>query len=301
MRDTIYLDGMKKILSTILLVCIILSASATSYERLSSRMNDYFNHAEWSDVLQETNIMIQMKPLDADPYAAALIAAQFLKQEDTIDNYLYLSQGNRIHIDTLLQHVYERTRAIHNAQIYEELLLNLKAHHKGLARVFNIYLIEFYAFARKTQETIIIADELLSVTPDNLRFQELKADALFYQGNSQEAVSLYENIIQSDSTNYEIITLLAAYYASQADTTIKDLDKRYNNTPTPQDSLYIVDKQRIIDTHVAQSLNMLYKANEIRQSNFVEKEIARLKNISCNPPLHPSLKRKSILNKLKKN
>ena len=292
---------MKRFLSIIILSCLTITVSATTYERLTARMNDHFDHAEWSEVLQETEKMVKINPQDADPYSAALIAAQFLNDLPTENKYLNLSQGNRVHIDSLLQHVYTRTRQIHNAHVYESLLLNLKANHKGLARVFNIYLIDFYSFARKTRETIAIADELLRVTPDNLRFKKLKADALFYQGDAQEAVDLYETIMQTDSTDYEIVTTLAAYYTAQADKCIKKLDNDYTTAPTPNDSLYAEQKQIIIDTHIASALDMLYRADNIQSSEHIVKEIARLQRISCTPPTHPSLKRNTILDILKKD
>lgn len=288
--------NMKRFLSIFILIGLAFSVTATTYERLTARMNDHFDHAEWNEVLQETEKMVQTQPSDADPYSAALIAAQFLDDINTENSYLTLSQRNRIHIDSLLQHVYTRTRQLHNAQVYESLLLNLKANHKGLARVFNIYLIDFYSFARKTHETIAIADELLKATPNNNRFKKLKADALFYQGDTEEAVSLYNSIIQSDTTNYDVITILAAYYTAQADKYIEQLDHNYTTDSIPNDSLYTAQKQIIIDTHVTTALDMLNRACNIRTSIFLEKEIARMKSVTCQPPLHPSARSNSILN-----
>lgn len=291
---------MKRFLNILLAICLSLTVMATSYERLSSRMNDHFDHAEWMEVLQETETMIKINPIDADPYAAALVAAQFLNDIPTENRYLNQSQYNRIHIDSLLQRVYVRTKLLHNAQVYEDLLLNLKANNKWLARVFNIYLLDYYAFARKTEETILIADELLLNTPDNLRFKKLKADALFYQGNSDEAVKLYESIIQSDPTDYDVITLLSAYYTTQADKCIENLYYEYTTAPTPDNVFYTRQMQTIIDTYIAQSLVLLHQADSIRPSEFIKKEIFRLQNISCQPPIHPSFRRSPILEVLKK-
>lgn len=291
---------MKRFLNIILAACISITATATSYERLAARMNDHFEHAEWLEVLQETDAMIKINPIDADPYAAALIAAQFLNDLPAENKYLSQSQYNRVHIDSLLQHVYVRTKHLHNAKVYEDLLLNLKANNKGLARVFNIYLLDFYSFARKTHETIAIADELLKSTPENLRFRKLKADALFYQGDSEEAIKMYESIIQSDPTDYDVMTILSAYYTTQADKCIEQLYNEYTSTPTPDNAYYTRQMQVIMDSLVTPSLILLHQADSIRPSEYIKKEITRMQNITCHPPLHPSTRRNSILDILKK-
>ena len=282
---------MKKLILTLLTIFLVLPLWATSYERRLARMNDHFDHAEWSEVLQETEMMIQTQPGDVEPYAAALIAAQFLEDIPTENRYIKQSQSNRVHIDSLLQCVYVRTRLLHNAQVYEQLLLNLKANNRWLTRVFNIYLLDFYDFARKTEQTIIIADELLQVTPDNKRFKKIKANALFYQGDSKEAVDLYEDILQQDSTDYETLTFLAAYYIAEDMTMLNDIDNAYLQDKHPTDSVYKAHKQHIIDTRIARSLTLLHKAQEMRPSDHLTNEIERLSNITNQlPPRHEKRK-----------
>ena len=279
---------MKTLIHIILFMGMALASSATSYERLSARMNDHFDHAEWSEVLVETEQMIKLRPTDADPYSAAIIAAQFLEDIPTENRYLTISQSNRIHIDSLLQRIYVRTKLIHNAHVYEQLLLNLKENNKWLSRVFNIYLLDFYDFARKTEETIKIADELLLITPDNIRFKKIKANALFYQGNTQEAVDLYESIIASQPDDYDILTFLAAYYTTQTHQALDELDNEYLNNTTLNDADYMARKQEIIDTQVAKSLDLLYKAQAIRTSEYIESEIEKLNLIKALSPRHPN-------------
>ncbi len=279
---------MKTLIHIILFMGMALASSATSYERLSARMNDHFDHAEWSEVLVETEQMIKLRPTDADPYSAAIIAAQFLEDIPTENRYLTISQSNRIHIDSLLQRIYVRTKLIHNAHVYEQLLLNLKENNKWLSRVFNIYLLDFYDFARKTEETIKIADELLLITPDNIRFKKIKANALFYQGNTQEAVDLYESIIASQPDDYDILTFLAAYYTTQTHQALDELDNEYLNNTTLNDADYMARKQEIIDTQVAKSLDLLYKAQAIRTSEYIESEIEKLNLIRALSTRHPN-------------
>lgn len=279
---------MKTLIHIILFMGMALASSATSYERLSARMNDHFDHAEWSEVLVETEQMIKLRPTDADPYSAAIIAAQFLEDIPTENRYLTISQSNRIHIDSLLQRIYVRTKLIHNAHVYEQLLLNLKENNKWLSRVFNIYLLDFYDFARKTEETIKIADELLLITPDNIRFKKIKANALFYQGNTQEAVDLYESIIASQPDDYDILTFLAAYYTTQTHQALDELDNEYLNTTTLSNADYMARKQEIIDTQVAKSLDLLYKAQAIRTSEYIESEIEKLNLIRALSTRHPN-------------
>ena len=279
---------MKTLIHIILFMGMALASSATSYERLSARMNDHFDHAEWSEVLVETEQMIKLRPTDADPYSAAIIAAQFLEDIPTENRYLTISQSNRIHIDSLLQRIYVRTKLIHNAHVYEQLLLNLKENNKWLSRVFNIYLLDFYDFARKTEETIKIADELLLITPDNIRFKKIKANALFYQGNTQEAVDLYESIIASQPDDYDILTFLAAYYTTQTHQALDELDNEYLNNTTLHDADYMARKQEITDTQVAKSLDLLYKAQAIRTSEYIESEIEKLNLIKTLSPRHPN-------------
>lgn len=257
----------------------VVSAGATSYERLKSRMNDHFDHAEWSEVLATSSQMVNLRPSDVVPYSTALIAAQFLKDVSAENHYLELSQRNRVHIDSLLQQVYVRTKLIHNAQVYEGLLLNLKNNNRWLSRVFNIYLLDFYAFARKTDETIAIADELLEVTPNSLRFKKIKADALFYQGRHEEAVALYEEVLRSDANNNEIITLLGAYYVAQDDKLLNAVDSAYLKDEQPIDSVYIARKREVIDTRLPRTIELLKRAYEICPSEHLKNEMERLQAI----------------------
>ncbi len=275
---------MKKLIYTLLILSIAWPAMATSYERRLARMNDHFNHAEWDEVLQETRKMVDIRPKDVAPYSAALIAAQFLNDIPTENKYLMLSQNNRVHIDSLLQQVYVRTKLIHNTYVYEKLLVNLKANNRWLSRVFNIYLLDYYNFARKTQETITIADELLQATPDNLRFKKIKANALFYQGDNDEAIVLYENILKNDSTDYEVLTFLGAYYTTRDITTINEIDSLYRHDAQPIDSVYTTRKQHIIDTRIKHTIAILRKAQAIQPSEHLNKQIKRLEDITYHLP-----------------
>lgn len=283
---------MKRLIYTILLFSTALSALATSYERLTSRMDDHFNHAEWKEVLSTSTQMVQLRPADVVPYSTALIAAQFLEDIPTENHFLELSQRNRVHIDSLLQQVYVRTRLIHNAQVYEGLLHNLKSNNKWLARVFNIYLLDFYAFARKTDQTIAIADELLEVTPNSNRFKKIKADALFYQGKHEEAIALYEDVLKSDTDNYEIITLLGAYYSTQDCKHLQEIDSLYLQDAQPIDSVYMARKQHIIDNSLPRTIELLQRAYATRPSKHLQSEIARLQAITPTLPIVTQGKRK---------
>ena len=282
--------SMKNFLALLLLLSITFSSWATSYERRLARMNDHFDHAEWSEVLLETHKMVEIKPSYVEPYSAALIAAQFLNDIPTENKYLNLSQSNRVHIDSLLHHVYIRTKLIHNAQVYEKLLLNLKANNKWLARVFNIYLLDFYDFARKTHETIKIADELLHATPNNVRFKKIKANALFYQGDSDEAVKLYEDVLSKDSTDYDVLTLLGTFYSYEDVKALNVIDSMYLCDTQAVDSSYINRKQVIIDTRIARTIDLMQRAYNIRPSDHLDAEIKRLSAITSQLPTHDKRK-----------
>lgn len=290
---------MNRLFTIILLLAVSISAWATTYERHTMRMNDHFIHAEWEEVLIETEQMVKLKPSDADPYSAALIAAQFLDDVSTENRYLRLSQQNRIHIDTVMVHVYNRTRTIKNAQIYEQLLLNLKANHKWMSKVFNIYLLDFYNFARKTHETIAIANELLQLTPDNTRILRIKANALFYQGNIDDAVVVHERLLSLEPNSYESLTFLGVYYTAICDKEIADIEKKYLNELAPDDKVYMAAKQAVIDEKISYTLTLLQKANDITPSDFLAAEIERLSNTTSKLPQHPTTKREQVLKMIK--
>ncbi len=273
-----------RIFTTCLFVIVALQAWATSYERHTTRMNDHFIHAEWDEVLLETDRMIELQPTNPDPYSVALIAAQFLNDISTENRYLRLSQQNRIHIDTIMVRVYDRTRSIKNAQIYEGLLLNLKENHKWMAKVFNLYLLDYYDLARKTHETITIADELLALTPDNIRIMKIKAGALFYQGDIEEAVGLYSEILSLAPDDYTSVTFLATYHAMQCHKMIEELNTRYLSGMITDKEKYMTEKQHIIDNEIAYTLTLLQQANEMTTSQYLMDEIQKLQSITPQPP-----------------
>ena len=289
---------MKRLFNIICLLCIVQLAFGQAYERLESRANDHYDHAEWSEVISITDRMVRIRPSDVAPYSAALVAAQFLNDIPTENRYLELSQYNRIPIDTLLQSVYERTRLMHNAAIYEGILLNLKTHNSWLAKVFNHYLLDYYAFAHKTDQTIAIADELLHVTPENIRYKKIKADALFYQGDHKPAVAIYENILSANPDDYDALTFLGIYYAAEIEKELNQVDTLYQQDHTPVDSIYHSRKRKIIDNQIPGTIELLKKAETVRPSEYIENRIAFLENVSDRLPIHP-LRKRTFFDKLK--
>lgn len=289
---------MKYFLSYCLIFLTCIAASAQAYERLEARINDHYSHSEWKETIAIADKMTRIRPFDVNPYSAALVAAQYLDDTDTENRYLELSQRNRVPIDTLLQSVYHRTKLMHNAKAYEAILLNLKANNAWLAKVFNHYLLEYYAFARQTEKAIAIADELLHVTPDNIRYTKIKANALFYQGDEKPAVMLYEKVLNADSTDYEALTFLGAYYGQHARNALSKTDSLYVKDPTPIDSTYLSMKRHIIDTSVAKAIDYMKRAQAIRRSEYLEQQIAEMSRMKPILPNHPTRKR-SHLFKLK--
>ncbi len=284
----------------LLLLCIALPVGARDYDRLATRARDHYEHDEWREVIYLTNRMVNIRPEDVRPYSAALIAAQYLSDTDTENRYLILSQQNRIPIDTLLQSVYNRARTRHDTQVYEGLLLNLKANNGWLSKVFNHYLLDYYAFARQTDKTIAIANELLQVTPENTRYIKIKADALFYQGDEKEAVELYEKLLDVEPTHYETLTLLGAYYASQGCKALDEIDTLYVHNPEPVDSVYMNMRQLVIDSSIACAIDYMQRSQAIRPSDYLTKQITLLKEKNNKLPEH-SGKSSSIFARLRGN
>lgn len=283
---------MKRLIYTLLVMCLALPSVATNYERHKDRMNDHFNHSEWNEVRQEANEIIKIRPNCIETYSAAIIAAQFMNDIHDANKYLKKAQLNRVHIDSLLHNVYLRTKRIHNAQVYEKLLINLKGRNKGLARIFNLYLLEFYTFARKNDETINIANELLFVTPQNNRFKKIKANALFSRGDTKEAVKLYEDVLKKDSTDFEVLTFLGAYYTTQNYKDLNQIDSMYIRTEQPESELFIAQKQQIIETQVPRTIDLLQRAYKIRNTDLLNTEIQKLQSLDSELPQHPSMKKR---------
>lgn len=228
----------------------------------------------------------------------ALVAAQFIGDKETESRYLVLSQRNGVAIEQLLAGVYDRTRALHDTQIYEAILLDLKTENHWLAKVLNHYLLDYYAFSRQFDQAIAIADELLSITPHNIRYIKIKADALFRQGNTYEAATLYNKILSENPSDYDALTFLGAYYSVKAEKALAEIDSLYLNAENPVDSIYQNQKQQIIDTDIQHVLNLLHSACDIRPSTYLEEQIASLESLSPSLPSHP-LKRHSLLQFLK--
>lgn len=283
---------------TILAFLVALSTQAQVYERLEARATDHYDHAEWSDVISVTDRMVRIHPEDIQPYSMALVAAQFIGDKGTESRYLVLSQRNRVPIEQLLAGVYDRTRALHDTKIYEAILLDLKADNHWLAKVLNHYLLDYYAFSRQFDQAIAIADELLSVTPHNVRYTKIKADALFRQGNTETSVLLYNTILDENPADYDALTFLGAYYSVQAEKSLAEIDSLYLKTEEPSDSVFQNKKQQIIDTDIQYVLTLLHSACDIRPSSYLEAKIASLESLTPSLPNHPS-KRRSLLRLIK--
>lgn len=282
----------------ILTLLATLSAQAQVYERLEARATDHYDHAEWSDVISVTDRMVRIHPEDVEPYSMALVAAQFTDDITTESRYLVLSQRNGVPIENLLAAVYDRTRALHDTRIYEAILLNLKKDNQWLAKVFNHYLLDYYAFSRQFDHAIAIADELLNVTPDNVRYAKIKAESLFRRGNTDASVTLFNKILAKNPSDYDALTFLGAYYSVQAEKALNEIDSIYLKSENPIDSVFILRKQLIIDTDIQHVLSLLQQACNIRCSSYLEEQIASLESLSPRLPNHPS-KRRSLLLRIK--
>lgn len=292
-----YPRPMRNIL-TILALLITLSMQAQVYERLEAHATDYYDHAEWSDVISVTDRMVRIHPEDIHPYSMALIAAQFIDDVATESRYLVLSQRNGVPIDQLMADIYDRTRLLHDTRIYEAILIDLKIDNHWLAKVLNHYLLDYYAFSRRFDQAITVADELLSVTPHNIRYTKIKANALFGLGNTDASVTLYNKILTDNPSDYDALTFLGAYYSVQTEKELAEIDSLYLKSENPVDSVFNLQKQLIIDTEVPYVLSLLYRAYNIRRSCFLEEQITSLESLSPRLPNHPS-KRHSLLLRIK--
>ncbi|MBO7317529.1 MAG: hypothetical protein J6U43_02275, partial [Bacteroidales bacterium] len=123
---------------------------------------------------------------------------------------------------------------------------------------------------------------------------KIKANALFYQGDEMEAVALYEDILQQNTTDYEVLTFLGAYYTSYDLMAINEIDSLYLCDTQPIDSVYQAQKQEIIDTRIARTLEILQTAQEMHPSEHLGNKIKQLSDITSQlPARHEKRKAKS--------
>lgn len=201
-----------KLIGCILLLLAGAMPSAWANGELSRKAAEHFESREWSDANICYKQLLRQYPTEPVYYVRAMIASVALGRVDQAAKHLDRSQQFGIPVDSIFKGVDFESRRLGDASLYEKLLLHTQARKSWLARVANLYLLDFYRYRKQPEHTIAVADRLLATTPDNLTIRKAKADALFESDKTEEAMALYKSILEQDSLQLDIVAVLGGYH-----------------------------------------------------------------------------------------
>lgn len=225
-------------ITTILITFCLGAAFAmtkSEYAKIESKAARFFANEEWASANAMYLLMLDEKPRVASTYAKAVVvdimAGDTLQALDMIPK----SMEYQISIDSVLTDVKNISFSIGQSNLYEKFLLKIKKTYPWLARVADNYLMKYYSFRQNGPELIAYANTMLAGLPDNKTFLRMLAKGKLLDGQTREAVEIWQRIDNLYPNDYETILDLANCYDALGDKSeaLKWMERARQIYPTP--------------------------------------------------------------------
>lgn len=274
----------RRIIAVLGLLLTVLSSSAeVAYRTALRKEADHFSNGEWPEAIAMCDLLMERRPGRIQTYVDAVVASAMLNDSSGIMRYVVRSEQQGLSLDSLFTGVDVRSRSIGQTGVYEQVLLLVKKEQPWFTRVVNNYLLGYYEFRHDASKTLLIADELLTVLPQQINYLKAKANALLLLGNDSLAVEVQETILSIDSLNFDANLFLGSYYAIKGEEKLSEIDDRYlenagSLSVRPEE--FRNEKRAVLDTDIARAKNYLTVASQSRSNSYLTDRIAALATLT---------------------
>jgi tetratricopeptide (TPR) repeat protein len=124
--------------------------------------------------------------------------------------------ASHVPVDSLFTAVEHISFSVGQTSLYEDYLLETKAHTPWLKRIVDAYLMRYYAYRRDPQGMITYSKIMLAGNPDSQHFLYTLAQGYLIDGQTEEALNVYRHIVSLDPNALEALLYLANNSLRQA-------------------------------------------------------------------------------------
>ncbi|MDE6127519.1 MAG: hypothetical protein K2G30_11265 [Muribaculaceae bacterium] len=231
---------LREITLSALAAASITAFAVSPYPQLEVKADRFFHQKEWAQAAATYDLMLDERPHVPATYGRAIVSSTMAG--DTLAGIRLFSKAldNHVPFDSVFSRVRSTSFELGRTDLYERLLLDIKAEHPWMRRTANAYLLRYYSFRRDGANMVAYADIMLQGSPDNIGFLSTKAQGLMLTGATDEALATYDAILTLDPDNYQALLELGNWYALRAGSdsskgtlAAEYLRRAYGIRPTP--------------------------------------------------------------------
>lgn len=286
-------------------VCILIILSAfifiqgyaqESLPQLKRKAEMHFRNSEWKEALPAYTLILSSPETDVSLYVNAIIVSLELDTFPTAVKFVENALSNQISLDTLLVKTDIQTRLLNISHRFEELLLGLKQEIPDLSPRINQYLCQHYKFTHQYAKHVDILHEMIDKSPRNIPLIREIAFALYNNGDTDNALAHFEEVLIYDPTDRESILFLGNYYYIKGKQKMNRLYEDYQNIIAPtrmQYAQYKQTQQEIKNNELALASKYLNQANQMKSTNAIRDILYDIYTLSSDAEKAESIKKRS--------
>lgn len=205
------------------------------YARTAAKAQRFFEQGEWLNANAMYLLMLDARPAEASTYSHAVISNIMAGDTAAVVRLLEQSMKHNVPIDTLLNNVQSLSTKAGISDLYERLLIALRGHFPWMQRGLNLYLLKYYDFRDNGPEMVHYATLMLNGKPGDLDFMRVLARGYMLQGQYDDAVKTWSDILEDHPDNYDTLIDLGNYLwtSGKQDDAIPYLQRAQAIRPTP--------------------------------------------------------------------
>ena len=286
-------------------VCILIILSAfifiqgyaqESLPQLKRKAEMHFRNSEWKEALPAYTLILSSPETDVSLYVNAIIVSLELDTFPTAVKFVDNALSNQISLDTLLVKTDIQTRLLNISHRFEELLLGLKQEIPDLSPRINQYLCQHYKFTHQYAKHVDILHEMIDKSPRNIPLIREIAFALYNNGDTDNALAHFEEVLIYDPTDRESILFLGNYYYIKGKQKMNRLYEDYQNIIAPtrmQYAQYKQTQQEIKNNELELASKYLNQANQMKSTNAIRDILYDIYTLSSDAEKAESIKKRS--------
>ena len=289
---------MKKACILIILFAFMIGQGTAqdNLSQLKRKAEMHFRNSEWKDALPTYQLILSFPNADISSYINAIITSLEL---DSITKAIVIEEDallNQISMDTLLTKTDEQTRQMDTSQHFETLLLGIKHEIPDLSSRINQYLHQYYKFRHQYSKQIDVLHEMIDQSPRNIPLIKEVAFALYNNGDIENALAHFEELLIYAPNDRETNLFLGSYYYIKGKEKMTKLYKEYQAITTPtrmQYAQYKRNKDEVKENELALASKYMNQANQIKSTKAIRDILYDIYVLSSDVEKAENLKRRS--------
>lgn len=264
--------------------------------QLKRKAEMHFRNSEWKDALPTYELILSFPDADISSYINAIITSLELDSLPVAIRFVENALLNQVSLDTLLTKTEVQTRQLDTSHHFEKLLLGLKQEIPDLSPRINEYLSQYYKFRHQYSKQIGVLHEMIDKSPRDITLIKEVAFALYNNGDNENALAHFEEVLIYAPDDLESNLFLGSYYYIKGKEKMTDLYKEYQNIATPTRMQYARYKRRrdeVKENELALASKYMNLANQIKSTKAIRDILDDISILNSDVEKAENLKRRS--------